>query len=275
MHISALKIAKTFFDVYASGLTNATVVDIGAQNVNGSIKDVTPVHLKYVGVDFVAGPGVDVILDDPYKLPFDNESVDIIVSSSCFEHSEMFWILFLELLRVLKPSGLLYINVPSNGNVHRYPVDCWRFYPDSGQALVNWARKNSYEPLLLESFIGAQDGDAWNDFAAVFVKNQSYASGYSRRMVDVKSDFTNGLLAGNEELIKFEALTEDQEKLAAQHQLLQLQEQQLQQKEQQLQQKDQQIQDKEQMIHMMANSWSWKITKPLRSMGMLLRHLKR
>ena len=57
-------------------------------------------------------------------------------------------------MRVLKPAGLLYINAPSNGDYHRYPVDCWRFFPDSGVALQNWANRNGYECAMLESFNG-------------------------------------------------------------------------------------------------------------------------
>src|SRR5690242_17879182 len=125
MHPSALKFGKRFFDAYA--VSRGTVVDIGAQDLNGSLKDVCPKRLKYVGVDFAAGKGVDVILKDPYKLPFEDRSADFVVSSSCFEHSEMFWLLFLEILRILKPEGVFYLNVPSNGIFHRYPVDCWRF----------------------------------------------------------------------------------------------------------------------------------------------------
>ena len=142
MHPSALRNGKLFFETYAAMLADASVVDIGAQDVNGSLKDVMPSHLRYTGVDFVEGKGVDVVLDDPYTLPFADESVDIVVSNSCLEHSEMFWPSFLEMLRVLRPTGLLYLNVPSNADFHRYPVDCWRFYLDSGVALVSWARRN-------------------------------------------------------------------------------------------------------------------------------------
>ena len=63
---------------------------------------------------------------------------------------------FNEALRVLKPTGLLYINAPSNGAYHRYPVDCWRFYPDSGVALQNWGNRSGYECALLEFFIGVR-----------------------------------------------------------------------------------------------------------------------
>jgi SAM-dependent methyltransferase len=136
MHPTALHNARLFFDTYALGCQGGTVLDIGAQDLNGSLRSVCLPELRYVGVDFVAGNGVDIVLDDPYRLPFESESVDIVVSSSCFEHSELFWVLFLEIMRVLKAPGLFYLNVPSNGPFHRHPVDCWRFYPDSGDALV-------------------------------------------------------------------------------------------------------------------------------------------
>jgi len=41
-----------------------------------------------------------------------------------FEHDVMFWESFLELVRVLRPGGLLYLNAPSNTAFHRYPLDC-------------------------------------------------------------------------------------------------------------------------------------------------------
>ena len=208
MHPSALKFGKHFFEAYAAD--RGLVIDIGAQNVNGSLKDVCPRRLKYVGVDFAAGKGVDVVLDDPYKLPFDDRSADFVVSSSCFEHSEMFWLLFLEILRVLKPAGLFYLNAPSNGIFHRYPMDCWRFYPDSGRALVKWAERNGYRPLLLESFIGAQDRDLWNDFVAVFVRDRGRAEQHPGRILDRHARAANAYRAGSDEIINHSELTEDQ-----------------------------------------------------------------
>lgn len=213
MHPTALENGKLFFETYASSLANATVLDIGAQDVNGSLKDVMPPHLRYVGVDFVAGKGVDVILEDPYKLPFADESVDIIVSNSCLEHSEMFWLAFLEFLRVLRPGGLLYLNVPSNGDFHRFPVDCWRFYPDSGRALVTWAQRNHMKPQLLESFVSGQFMDPWNDFIAVFVKDEQFAASHPGRMLDTKRDFRNGIVVGQAEMLNPQRRTEDQSNL--------------------------------------------------------------
>ncbi len=198
MHPSALNFGKLFFETYCSGLQGAVVHDVGAQNVNGSLKDVLPPHLGYVGVDFVAGNGVDIVLEDPYRLPFGDGSLDVLVCSSCFEHSQFFWVVFLEMLRVLKPQGLLYLNVPSNGSVHRYPVDCWRFYPDAGRALEAWADRNGQPAQLLESFIGErspdgyESGGAWHDYVAVFVNDRQHAGEYAKRMLDVLPTYSNG-----------------------------------------------------------------------------------
>ena len=152
--------AMAFFDTYLkSDHPGYFLIEIGSQivpNVTTSLREICPANAEFVGVDYAKGKGVDVVLTDPYTLPFEDNSVDVCMSSSVFEHSEMFWLLFLETLRILKPGGLLYINVPSNGHFHRYPVDCWRFYPDSGTALVNWARRSGLNTILLESFTSAQ-----------------------------------------------------------------------------------------------------------------------
>jgi len=219
MHLSALNNGKAFFDVYAEGILEGRVIDIGAQDVQGSLKNVCPAHLAYTGVDFVAGKGVDVVLDDPYVLPFGDATIDVVVSSSALEHSEMFWLVFLEIMRVLKPAGLFYLNVPSNGVFHRYPVDCWRFYPDSGNALVKWARRNGYDPVLLESFVARQQNDVWNDFVAVFLKEKFHLARYADRILDSKGDITNGIRTDSHGVqgpfINAQARTEDLEKLAS------------------------------------------------------------
>jgi SAM-dependent methyltransferase len=181
MHESALLHGKLFFEAYfqAGSAPGTLIVDVGSQDVNGSLRQFAPIGSQYVGVDFVPGRGVDIVLDDPYELPFQTGSVDALVCSSVYEHSEFFWLLFLESMRVLKPAGLLYLNVPSNGSMHRYPIDAWRLYPDSGRALVSWARRNGMQVVLMESFIGKSMGDPnndgmWNDFVAVFGRDENF-----------------------------------------------------------------------------------------------------
>lgn len=213
MHPTAMDNGRLFFERYVADAAGKTIVDVGAQSVNGSLRDACPPGARYLGVDFVAGEGVDIVLDDPYELPFETSSVDIVVSSSCFEHVEFFWLMFNEILRVLKPSGIFYMNAPSNGEFHRYPVDCWRFYPDSGQALVNWGARSGYRPALLESFTTRQRLDVWNDYVAVFLKDQSTIADYPDRMLDRIDNYTNGRVHGRAGFLRPQTAPEDLAKL--------------------------------------------------------------
>ncbi|MGL4282491.1 MAG: methyltransferase domain-containing protein [Eubacterium aggregans] len=210
MHDTAMGYGRKFFEAYANRAEGLTIIDIGAQDVNGSLRSVAPPNNTYIGVDFVEGRGVDVVITDPYSLPFEENSADICVCSSCFEHSEFFWLLFNEIMRILKPHGVFYLNVPSNGSFHRYPVDCWRLYPDSGVALQNWGRRSGYDVTLLESFIGMQGDEMWNDFVGVFVKNGGYASAYPRRIQDTDPNVLNGLMYGRPEFTNFVTTSQDQ-----------------------------------------------------------------
>jgi len=189
------------------------VVEIGSQDVNGSLRSIAPIGFEYVGVDFQDAKGVDIVLDDPYSLPFDSESVDIVLSSSCFEHSEMFWLVFLEVMRILKPSGLFYLNAPSTGSFHRYPVDCWRFYPDSGKAMVSWSKRNGGNAQLLESYI--QKGGGWQDFVAVLVKDDRFILNFPDRILNHKKDFENGFIHGQSDIIRMSQMTQNEKKLQA------------------------------------------------------------
>lgn len=214
MHPSALQNCQGFFDAYAGAFIaspDIKVVEIGSQDVNGSLRETCPQAFSYTGVDFQAGKGVDIVLNDPYELPFESESFDVVLSSSCFEHSEMFWLVFLEVLRILKPHGLFYLNVPTTGKFHRHPVDCWRFYPDSGIALIKWARRNGLNPALMESYV--QKGGMWQDYVAVFAKDHAKAHLHKTRILHTKTDFENGLVLGEKDYRNLNFPTQNEKKL--------------------------------------------------------------
>lgn len=165
---------KVFFSNYCSATNQPVkILDLGGMDVNGSLRQVAPAHCTYIGADMAQGKGVDVLVTDTTRLPFEDNAFDVIVSSSCLEHDDFFWLTFNEMLRVLKPNGFIYLNVPSNANYHRYPNDSWRFYPDSAKALVRWGKRSGYDVELVESFILNQMRDVWNDFVAVVQKTNA------------------------------------------------------------------------------------------------------
>jgi len=171
------------------------IVDIGSYDPTFSIRrlvNATMPKAKYIGLDQETGPNVDVVLSDPYKFPFPDGTANVVISTSVFEHVEFFWVLYLEILRILAEDGLFLMIAPSRGPYHKHPVDCWRFYPDSSDALVNWAKQNYYNPKILESFTSTlsvdrsgkvHHHDLWADHIAVHVKEGANALQYPNRLI--------------------------------------------------------------------------------------------
>lgn len=198
MHKTAEENAKRFFETYVSqNNENVSFLEIGSYLSSFNIRSLAPAKSNYIGVDLGAGPGVDIVLDNPYKLPFDDNKFDYVISSSCFEHSEFFWLLFLEIIRVLKPTGLFYLNAPSDGDFHRFPVDCWRFYPDSGNALSNWAKHNNYNSSVIEQYTSNKETDIWSDYVSIFIKDVNNIEKYPNRITTNFNNFTNGSIFPN------------------------------------------------------------------------------
>jgi SAM-dependent methyltransferase len=168
VHDTAYLHGRLFFELYGSDSVR-TVVELGSQDVNGSLRDHCPPGVLYIGLDVMPAKGVDLVVDPEGHLPLATDSVDAVVTSSTFEHDVCFWETFLELVRILRPGGLLYVNVPSNGVFHRYPVDCWRFYPDAGIALVRWAERRGMAVELVESFIGLPQRERWAELVGSFI----------------------------------------------------------------------------------------------------------
>lgn len=169
MHDTAYEHGRLFFELYWQP-DFEVIVDLGSQDVNGSLRDHCPPGSHYVGLDMAPGPGVDLVVEPGASLPFADSSVDVVVSTSAFEHDVFFWETFLELARVIRPGGLVYIDAPSNNDFHRYPLDCWRFYPDAGIALAKWSAARGVPVELVESFVAKPGEAGWADFVAVFRK---------------------------------------------------------------------------------------------------------
>lgn len=171
MHDTAFRIGTLAMNIYAD-LKTASVLEIGSQVVNGSLRENALPTTRYVGLDLEAGDGVDVVVKAGEPLPVEDEAFDLVIASSVFEHDPAFWMTFLEMCRKAKEGGYIYINAPSNGMIHRYPQDNWRFYPDSAKALLQWAVSQGQNISLVESFTADRDNDIWNDFVAVFRKGR-------------------------------------------------------------------------------------------------------
>jgi len=212
MHDTALEIGRLFFENYwQPGFRR--IVDLGAYDVNGSLRNVAPRGAAYVGLDLEAGPGVDIVLPPEAPIPLPDGDCDMTVSSSALEHDGFFWNTFMELVRITKPGGYIYINAPSNGYFHRYPHDNWRFYADASRALERWAARCGSPVKLVESFIAERMGDVWNDFVAVFWKGEDEPVPPKAYLCDLVP-CTNVWRLGEDGLQRLRERTEDMELIA-------------------------------------------------------------
>lgn len=143
MHQSSYALMGQFFDAYIRprGSVPLKILDVGSQDINGSYSTLcTDPAWVYQGLDMAPGKNVDIVVDDPYHWAnVDDDYYDFVISGQALEHVEFPWETMREITRVLKPGGLCCIIVPSAGPVHRYPLDCYRFYRDGMIALANWA----------------------------------------------------------------------------------------------------------------------------------------
>lgn len=154
--------------------TPLRVLEVGSQNVNGALRSYAPKHWQYIGVDLDPGDGVDIVLKDPYIYPFADGEFDLVVSSAAFEHTSFFWLAFLEMLRVLRLDGHMYIMAPSNVRDHgdMVPPDAWRFLKDAGISLAQWGLRSGYDGLrVVQSFIGKPVSyQGHEDWIAIFTR---------------------------------------------------------------------------------------------------------
>ena len=190
MHKSSWDKMRDFRDKYLADRRDQamSILDLGSLDVSqnftyGDLFDQAP--WRYTGMDLAEGKNVDIVLSDPYdwRAEVADESVDVLISGQALEHVEYFWILMLEVYRVLKPGGICCIIAPSGGIEHRYPVDCWRFYPDGLTALAKFAQLTPVEAYTQWEPVGYSEdnSDIWQDSVLIATKPELPAALASER----------------------------------------------------------------------------------------------
>jgi len=171
MHKNSIRHMRALVERYLDASLPLSIGDIGSFDYNGSYRSLfTSPQWKYTGIDLEAGPNVDLILTSPYAFPVPDGHFDVIVSGQAFEHVKFFWLTWKEMVRTLKPGGLIFLIAPSRGPEHRYPVDCWRFYPDGFRALAEYGEIECLEAHTDWAEYPGARGGAWGDTVGVFAK---------------------------------------------------------------------------------------------------------
>ena len=171
MHRNSIEHMRGLVQRYLEPGTPLLVGDVGSYDYTGSYRALfTDPAWKYVGIDLNEGPNVDVVLPSAYQFPFPDGHFDVLISGQAFEHVKFFWLTWMEMVRTLKPGGFIFLIAPSRGPEHRYPVDCWRFYPDGYRALAEYGKVDCLEAHTdWPAYPGAR-GRVWGDTVGAFAK---------------------------------------------------------------------------------------------------------
>lgn len=162
MHGSSLEQMKAMLDKLPLKRP-LSVLDVGSYDVNGCYK---PYFYEetYIGCDMRVGPNVTIVMDTPYKLPFEAGEFDLVISGQTLEHVEQPWRLVKEMGRVVKPGGYIIIIAPSAGPTHM-ATDAWRILPDGMKGMAEWAGLELVESYVIEAL-------PWNDCVAVMKRGE-------------------------------------------------------------------------------------------------------
>ncbi len=110
------------------------VLEIGSRNVTGANLRREFSKAQYLGFDFHHGENVDIV-GDAHKLSsyFDGqEKFDLIFSSAVFEHLHMPWVAAIEIQKLLKVGGYVFVETHFSFSSHERP---WHFFQFSDMGL--------------------------------------------------------------------------------------------------------------------------------------------
>ena len=110
------------------------VLELGSRNVTGANFRSRFDDADYVGFDFYPGENVDVV-GDAHKLSSyfnGQEQFDLIYSSAVFEHLHMPWIAAIEIQKMLKEGGHVFVETHFSFSSHERP---WHFFQFSDMGL--------------------------------------------------------------------------------------------------------------------------------------------
>lgn len=166
------------------------VLELGARN--STIRDRLDGSKRYVGVDIHPGAGVDVVCDihelSSALAPL-NVRFDAVVTISTFEHLAMPWKAVLEINKVMKPGGLLFIATHPTWPPHELPWDFWRFADGAFQGLLN--RATGFEIVRCSSGLPCTILPLGTEKSTVGILGQPAFMGISvvaRKIADARED---------------------------------------------------------------------------------------
>jgi len=123
--------------LYPDFFTNKKVLEVGSQDINGSIRH-NFMDCGYIGIDLGEAPGVDIVSDIvDYKHP---KEFDVVISCEALEHAPEWERFLLQMFDNLKPGGIFILTCAS---VNRQEHGTRRTTPQDSQFTLDHYRNIS------------------------------------------------------------------------------------------------------------------------------------
>lgn len=129
---------------------NLTVIDYGCGAK--PYRSMFPESTKYIGVDVGSNPMADIAIDTDQKVPMDDDSADIIISTFVAYLIPEYLDYLNQCKRLLKDEGLLFITSPGTWTYHPGSGgDYYRFTQDGMKYILE---KSGFEIINISPIIG-------------------------------------------------------------------------------------------------------------------------
>jgi len=146
-HVEQTDYVKSVRDKYPENFKNASVLEVGSLNLNGSVRELFT-DCKYTGIDVGSGSGVDIVCEGQrYDAP--DHAFDTTISCECFEHNPFWLETFFNMWRMTKPGGLVVFTCATTGRAEHGTRSS---QPDDSPLSIDHGWSDYYKNLTQEDF---------------------------------------------------------------------------------------------------------------------------
>jgi SAM-dependent methyltransferase len=112
-HYQQQRFVATVRSHFPAFFEHTKVLEVGSWSQHGTVRDQFK-SCDYVGTDVAPGAGVDLAIPGQ-ELAFPSGSFDVVITCECLEHNPYWLETFVNMVRMLRPGGLLLVTCAGTG----------------------------------------------------------------------------------------------------------------------------------------------------------------
>lgn len=196
-HVQQFFFIETLRSFLPQYFENCKILEVGSLNINGSVRQYFS-NCDYTGLDVGPGRGVDVVCPgEDFVAP--SGHFDVVISCEAMEHNPNWRLTWLNMIRMLKPDGLMVLTCASIG---RRQHGTEQFNPaDSPLTLAK--SQNYYLNLIADDFKSIVSLEAWFSQHGFHNDHQSYDLYFFGVGLGAKPEVVGRALSLNESLREY------------------------------------------------------------------------